>query len=394
MNILTLDAETTISNSGHFADQSNKMVIVGGKWVDKLSAWTISSDKSYFSIVQEEIDIADIIVGFNIKFDLHWLRRAGVDISNIRVWDCQIAEFLLESQTNPYNSLNDACIKYGLETKLDVVKTEYWDKGINTDQIPPDILEEYLRQDLALTEQVFLKQQEEFKNQHPNLLKLFKLQCRDLLVLEDIEYNGIRFNTESARESAKELDDKIIGIHNDIINLIGNIPINLSSNDHLSALLYGGVINETIKQPAGVFKTGAKQGQIKYKNVDIEHKLERLISPLKNTETSKSKKRRELGETSEETLWEVNADVIRQLKPTGKAKKIIELFLEYSKLEKLKNTYLLGWSDLIDKMNWKKDYIYGNLNQCVVVTGRLSSSKPNLQNADKATKQFMETRYE
>ena len=74
--------------------------------------------------------------------------------------------------------------------------------------------------------------------------------------------------------------------------------------------------------------------------------------------------------------------------------KIIEDLLEYSKLEKLKNTYLLGWSDLIDKMNWKKDYIYGNLNQCVVVTGRLSSTKPNMQNVDKYTKKFMESRYD
>lgn len=30
----------------------------------------------------------------------------------------------------------------------------------------------------------------------------------------------------------------------------------------------------------------------------------------------------------------------------------------------------------------------------VVVTGRLSSSKPNLQNADKQTKKYMESRYE
>ena len=44
-------------------------------------------------------------------------------------------------------------------------------------------------------------------------------------------------------------------------------------------------------------------------------------------------------------------------------------------------------------MNWKKDMIYGNLNQCVAVTGRLSSTKPNLQNVDPATKKYIETRY-
>lgn len=391
MNIVTLDVETTISNNGHFADKTNKLVAIG---IKKMGQSAIVLSGMYPDRVNFILKNQDLIVGFNIKFDLHWLRKAGVNLNNIRVWDCQLAEFLLESQSNPYNSLNDACIKYGLDTKLDVVKTEYWDKGIDTDKIPPDILEEYLRQDLSLTEQVMIKQMEEFKNRHPNLLKLFKLQCRDLLVLEDIEYNGIKFNTTKAREAASELDSKLIGIYNSILDIVGNYPINLNSNDHLSAILYGGVITEATKQPNGVFKTGARAGQIKYKNVDVEHKLERLIEPLKNTETAKSKKLKEAGLTTQETFWEVNTDVIRQLKPTGKAKKVIELLLEYSKLEKLKGTYLLGWSDLIDKMNWKKDMIYGNLNQCVVVTGRLSSTKPNMQNVDKYTKKFMESRYD
>ena len=52
-----------------------------------------------------------------------------------------------------------------------------------------------------------------------------------------------------------------------------------------------------------------------------------------------------------------------------------------------------GYTKLIEKMNWPKDMLHGTLNQCVVVTGRLSSSKPNLQNADGETKRYMETRY-
>lgn len=153
MNILTLDVETTISNKGNPFDLTNKLVCVGLKWKDQMYI-----EYDHFGTIQHYIDNADLIVGFNIKFDLHWLRRIGVDISKVKVWDCQIGEFLLENQTNPYPSLDKAAEKYGLPLKLDVVKTEYWEKGIDTDEVPRTILSEYLTQDLILTEQVFLKQ--------------------------------------------------------------------------------------------------------------------------------------------------------------------------------------------------------------------------------------------
>ena len=68
---------------------------------------------------------------------------------------------MLNSQNNPYPSLNEALEKYGLLLKLDVVKTEYWDKNIDTDQIPVSILQEYLEYDLTGTEEVFKRQYEQ-----------------------------------------------------------------------------------------------------------------------------------------------------------------------------------------------------------------------------------------
>lgn len=393
MKILTVDVETTISNKGHWADQSNKLMMVGVRWLNGYNYLHYVDDYNPVDKIQEEIDSADILVGFNFKFDLHWLRRYGISFRNKRVWDCQLAEFLLENQQNPYPSLNQACEKYGIPLKLDVVKTEYWDKGIDTDQIPINILSEYLDGDLDRTEQVFLRQREEFKKRHPNLYKLFQLQCKDLLVLQEMEHNGIKFNTTEARKHAEGLDSKMVDLYNKLSTLCGNVPLNCNSNDHLSALLYGGCIAESITVPCGVYKTGQRAGQIKYKKEEIKHILPRLVNPLDRTETAKSKKLREEGKTNEESLWEVNADVLAKLKAKGKAKEVIEIIQEYSKLEKLKNTYLIGWSDLIDKMNWPKDMIHGTLNQCVAATGRLSSNQPNLQNADKLTKMFCESRY-
>jgi len=48
---------------------------------------------------------------------------------------------------------------------------------------------------------------------------------------------------------------------------------------------------------------------------------------------------------------------------------------------------------LIEEQNWKRNMIYGQLNQCVARTGRLSSSKPNLQNFDGEIKTLFYSRY-
>lgn len=161
---LVLDTETTTSNKGNPFDKTNFLVQIGLKQLNGESL--VLDFRNGFNVkeIQSVVDSSKLIIGFNLKFDLHWLRRLGINIENISVWDCQLAEFILDRQKTPYNSLNDALIKYGLPVKLDVVKTEYWDKGIDTDRIPVDILSEYLRGDLSGTELVYLRQLEEFKN--------------------------------------------------------------------------------------------------------------------------------------------------------------------------------------------------------------------------------------
>lgn len=406
MNILILDVETTISNKGHFADRNNRLVMVGLKWLGQPSACYYTLGYDHKNIIQDSINIADLLVGFNIKFDLHWLRNYGIEFSYKKIWDGQLAEFLFESQTNKYPSLNQALEKYRLPSKLDIVKTEYWDKGIDTDQIPTGILREYLAGDLEGTEGVFLKQKELFKGEHKGKYKLFQLQCEDLKVLQEMEYNGIKFNTKAAREESIKLLHKLEELERDIkqtINAPDNVPINLNSNDHLSAILYGGTISWTVKVADGVYKSGIKKGQIRFRNTEVSHEFPRLVEPDPKAETAKSKKLQEKVDwaiathTETERLtrtYSVSEDVLKNLKARGKAKIIIDKTLEYGIIEKLRGTYLEGYSNLIETMNWPKDMLHGNLNQCTVVTGRLSSTKPNLQNVDPQTKKFMSSRYD
>ena len=76
-----------------------------------------------------------------------------------------------------------------------------------------------------------------------------------------------------------------------------------------------------------------------------------------------------------------------------RSKELIELILTRATLEKRLTAYYRGLVDLRVKMNWPFGKLHGVLNQCVAKTGRLSSTKPNLQNFDGEIKQLFGSRY-
>ena len=142
-NYLVLDVETTTSNKGNPFDQTNKLCYVGLK--DNILFDIEHTDTPYkekLEEIQKEIDKIETLVGFNIKFDLHWLKRYGIDFSTKRIWDCQLVHFILSGQKDTYPSLNKVAKHYNLESKLDIVAEEYWKNDIDTTDIPADILKE------------------------------------------------------------------------------------------------------------------------------------------------------------------------------------------------------------------------------------------------------------
>ena len=268
-----------------------------------------------------------------------------------------------------------------------MIEKEYWSKGINTDEIPHEVLTPYAEQDVCLTEKVYLQQQEQFSDvgEHFHKRNLFRLHCQDLVVLEEMEWNGILFDVEGAGKMAADIQKEQDEVYKQMVEIIGNVPFNLNSSDHLSAIFYGGTIIIEDRIPVGVYKSGGKVGQPRYKIIEKLYEMPRLVEPLPKTEAKKP--------VGSPPVWFTNDDILRSLKHTKESKKIMALVSKYSELEKLRGTYLVGWPKLITTMNWEPNIIHGQLNQCTVVTGRLSSSKPNLQNADTITKSFCVSRY-
>ena len=333
---------------------------------------------------------AKLLVGFNLKFDLSWASRYGIKPPDrIRVWDCQIAEFIITGQKGSYPSLDECCAKYGLGSKDDKIK-EYWDAGIDTEFIPPDELKFYNDLDVELTYKLYLTQQKVMTDKQ---IKLCLVMGLDLLVLQEMEENGVKFNTELCKQKADETGKQLEEITDELLKYSPTPDINLDSGQQLSCLLYGGAFEvDYITEETAVYKSGPRKGleYIKNNHNEVIYECPRLLAPIPKTETKLKKK---LGER-EIVIYETNEDTLKQLKCTSKyQKRCVELLLKRAEYAKLMDTYYGKLPGLLETMEWG-DYLHGSYNQSVAATGRLSSSAPNMQNFSGDVDELLISRYD
>ena len=389
MEALILDCEASgaVRNKGHPFDPRNKLCLIGVADAVHMGIYDIEYTEQPYGqsllSIQSAINEAELIVGCNLKYDLHWLRRYGIILpAKLKIWDCQYAHFILTAQRQRYPSMNDMAIRYDLPMKPEKIK-EYWDNDVDTDQIPLDELTAYLEHDLSTTEAIYQRQLQELEE--AGLLPLFRLCMQDTLVLEEMEWNGMKYDKKKSLERAADLRGSISEIVSRLNELSGIAGVNWESPKQVSAVLYGGTIEKKIKVQEGVYKSGLKAGQPRYRNGVESINCVQLIKPAKGTE---------LGSDDPPTQFSTEADVLRQLPAKGKGKEIITLLLELAKQYQLVGTYYEGIPQKFEEFGWEDGIIHHNLNQSVVVTGRLSSSNPNLQNQDKQVRECFITRYE
>lgn len=341
--------------------------------------------------VQQEVDAASAIVMMNAKFDYAWCDRYGINLRNKKLWDIQVFHFIQLRQTTPYPSLNQIAEYWGLPTKLDVVKTEYWEQGLDTDQVPWDILSEYCDHDTWLTLEIAKRQMAYYrKNMSRKQQALVKCAMLDIHNLAEMERSGFYYDHAVSQELCQKAEERIRELQAEIRSLLGvdQFPeevadhVNLGSNDHLSALLYGGVI-KYVSEESYVFHYArdAKPPVVKTRKVPSEWQCPRLITPIPNSALAK------------EGYYSTNEDTLRKVKVNKKMQGVIEKLLELSKTEKLVGTYYAGFPKLLEKMGWG-NVVHSTFNQCRAATGRLSSDKPNLQNIPKVHKVCFVSRFD
>lgn len=201
----------------------------------------------------------DAIVAHNAAFEIQWLlseykdeflaflKRGG------RVLCTQLAEYLLSNQTDLYPDLNSTAPKYGGTEKIDEVKL-LWEQGILTADIDKDLLLEYLGSDhgdIANTIKTFIGQQELLKQR--NMMPMYLMRCDALLFNAFCMFNGLKVDMETAYRNKEEQEKRVEELKAKIQKYLPRLPrdftFKFSSDYHMSAWLYGGVITYDAKVP-------------------------------------------------------------------------------------------------------------------------------------------------
>lgn len=392
MTTLCFDVETNTVNKGNPFTASGKLISYSVKIDDKPTSFNYHNAIDFLTELRSYMQHAKLLVGFNIKFDLHWASRMGIKPPDrVRIWDCQIAEFIITGQKGSYPSLDECCAKYELGQKDDKIK-EYWDAGVDTEFIPSDELKFYNDLDVELTYKLYLRQQEVMTDKQKKLCIVMGL---DLLVLQEMEEAGVKFDIELCKTKRDETEKSLKTITEELLTYSPTPDINLGSGQHLSCLLYGGKFEiDYITEEIGIYKsnskaTGAKKGDPRTFNVhnEVVYHCPRIFEPLPKTE---AKLKTKFGET----WYTTNEDNLKQLKTkTKQQKRLIELLLQQAELAKLLDTYYGKLTELLETMEWG-EYLHGQYNQTVASTGRLSSSNPNMQNFSGDVDQLLISRYD
>lgn len=377
MNIIALDIEHSYGPMRPY-DEGFYMSCVGivelgeSGWDAQHVYWfdhQDSDDGWHTSVeaVRGWVENADIIVAHNLKHDMTILRHYGISFEKPALWCTMVTEYLLSGQDtkNRTFSLDAVAKHYGLGKKLDRVKA-MWESGIDTYDIPKEILEEYVLDDCQLALGIYQKQ-----TNHPEMKyieKVHKLQMEFTLALSDMELFGFKFDVDKATELVAEMDVEMEKIETEIKTIARQPHINIGSAQQRSALLFGGLLKTSHKE--WVMQTLKTKPETKYyeKKFEEEHEISGLGF-------AKPKSQRADG------YYSTDKSTIESLRCKSKdQRRVKELLLEYSVVKKARET-LLGKGDkgLINKVR-SDGNIHPNLNQAVTSTGRLSSSDPNSQN--------------
>jgi len=265
-------------------------------------------------------------IGFKLKEDYILLKQNGINIENIN-FDIVIAAYIINSSKSKY-TLEELCEEY-IEFNIDDYLKE---NNVKEDAIQINLFDTVetvaTKTDYKSIAYVFAIEKLTGKIKEKLIetkqLELFnKIEMPLVEVLADMQYQGIYVDKKELLEFGEELQKKIKELTLEIYDLVGE-EFNINSPKQLGEVLF-----EKLKLPV-----------------------------VKKTKSG----------------YSTDGDVLEKLKTEHP---VIEKILEYRQFMKLNSTYVEG---LLPYINKNDNRIHSNFHQTVTITGRISSTEPNLQN--------------
>lgn len=262
-------------------------------------------------------------IGQNMKFDMLILRNYEIEVKG-KLFDTMVAHYVIQPE-----------LRHGMDYLAEIYlnyQTIHIDeligpKGKNQKSmrdLPPQDVYLYACEDADVTLKLKTILEKELKKYGAEQL-FYEIEMPLVPVLAEIEFNGVRIDTEALKQSSAHFTIKMQEIEQEIYQLAGE-EFNIASPKQVGEVLFDKM---------------------------------KIVEKAKKTKTGQ---------------YVTSEEVLESLK--GKHE-IIAKILEHRGLKKLLGTYIDALPLLI---NPKTGKIHTSFNQTITATGRLSSSNPNLQN--------------
>lgn len=274
-------------------------------------------------------------IGHNLKYDLTVLKRAGIELKG-KLFDTLLANYVIDPESKrSMDFLSEKYLGYIPISITELIGKKGKLQG-NMKDVDVEKAKEYAVEDTDITLQ--LKNKFEPELFAKNVEKIFyEVESPLVKVLVDMEYEGINVDVEFLKSYSDSLEKEIIDAEKNVYEQAG-LKFNLASPKQLGEVLF-----DKMQLDCNAKKT--KSGQ-----------------------------------------YATGEDVLIKL---SKEHKICEDILIFRELTKLKSTYIDALPSLIHPESGRVHTCYA---QAVAVTGRLSSTNPNLQNIPIRTEKGREIR--
>ena len=303
-----------------------------------------------------------------MKFDFHVLKRIGITIYTRNVFDGMLASWLCDENT-PNGLKENSTTKMGIAqthfaeataTVPNEVKKAHGYKA--NSRVPFDLVliedgAPYACGDAFYTWCNCIGYEKELIDEKMDNI-YYKMYIPFLFVLFDMEEQGVTVDVPKLKKMGEDMQNDLDELQYQIYELAG-VEFNIGSSQQKAEILFG-----YEKPPT---KTGKDARNI--------HILERNFgfSPTNFTASG-------VPSTANDSIWRISVREFTKNKRKQQGVEMCKLMLEYSKLAKLKTAFVDG---ILEQL-YDDGKAHPSFNQIGTDSGRLSCSKPNLQQLPKA----------